>query len=70
MNEDIQRILERDLSSHQGAAALARQIKTYWEKRGAAIETTVMKIGVNASGLATPSVFVCVRSNLINGLPR
>lgn len=56
-----------DYLSAEGAVVLSDCIAAYWVKRGASVEVVVEPSQFEQSAR---SAFFCVRSNLINGLPR
>lgn len=57
--------MRTDHCTADGARALAERIRSYWKERGHYVEVGV-ETGVDRYGNYMP----CVRSNLLNGLPR
>jgi len=60
----------RDWLTERGATDLAQQIKAYWAKHGKKVKTEVVTARSPKTGGDIKVEMHCVRTDMINGLPR
>jgi hypothetical protein len=59
-----------DTLTMQGANALAQKIRAYWAAKGKTVKTTIVVQRSPKSGGDMKGELHCVRSDMVNGMPR
>lgn len=60
----------RDWLTERGATELAQQIKVYWAAQGKKVKANVITARSPKTGGDIKAEMYCVRTDMINGLPR
>jgi hypothetical protein len=59
-----------DTLTMPGAHALAQKIRDYWAKQGKTVKTTIVVQRSPKSGGDMKGELHCIRSDMLNGMPR